>query len=95
MTAEKMFPVLMQFSERVLLALGCPRYVPWSLLEPHENQALRNHSQTLKRLAERGGLGPDEMVRIIEGLRWDGGKMTSEESVRRLLGHIATHKAIL
>ena len=31
---------------------------PWALLEPHEAQARANHGgQSLKRLAERGGLG--------------------------------------
>jgi hypothetical protein len=31
-----------------------PLTVPWDFLAPHEAQAQRNHSQTLKRLAERG-----------------------------------------
>ena len=30
--------------------------LPWDMLEPHEAQAIRNHGQTLKELAERGGL---------------------------------------
>jgi hypothetical protein len=41
--------------------------IPWSLIEPHERQAERNQSQTLKRLAERGGLSPCEAVAVIEG----------------------------
>jgi hypothetical protein len=44
--------------------------VPWSLFEPHREQAQKNHGQALERLAERGGLGPDEMLAIIEGRRW-------------------------
>lgn len=43
--AEKQFPIL-----------GTRESIPWSVIEPHEKQAHRNHSQTLKRLAERGGL---------------------------------------
>lgn len=38
-----------------------PRDVPWSFAETFREQAECNHSQTLERLAERGGLAPDEM----------------------------------
>ena len=38
-----------------------PASVPWSVVAPHEAQAKRNHDQTLERLAERGGLSPEEM----------------------------------
>lgn len=30
--------------------------IPWEAIEPHREQAKRNHCQTLERLAERGGL---------------------------------------
>src|SRR5260221_9985394 len=50
--------------------------VPWSLLAPHEKQAIANHGQTLKDLAERGGLGVDEAIDIIEGRRYGGRRMT-------------------
>lgn len=30
--------------------------LPWALIAPHEKQAMKNHGQTLERLAERGGL---------------------------------------
>jgi hypothetical protein len=85
------FPVLASHDERPRLeALGCPKYVPWSLLAPHEQRALRNHGgQTLKRLAERGGLGPEEMLAIIEDRPWR--RMTIEESVPALLDAIKKH----
>lgn len=41
-------------------------YVPHDVLIPHEGQALYNHSQTLKRLAERGGLSWYEILCILE-----------------------------
>jgi hypothetical protein len=41
--------------------------VPWDFIAPHEAQALRNHSQTLKRLAERGGLNAAEALDVVEG----------------------------
>jgi hypothetical protein len=33
-----------------------PRSVPWDLVKDHDKQAQSNHSQTLTRLAERGGV---------------------------------------
>ena len=57
---------------RVLLSNGdrrtypdCPRTVPWSFVEPHREQAERNHDQTLERLNERGGLDPVELWAIV------------------------------
>jgi hypothetical protein len=38
--------------------------VPLSLLSDNESRAKRNHSQSLKRLAERGGLGAIEIFAI-------------------------------
>ncbi len=44
--------------------------VPWAMIEPHEKQAYKNHSQTLKRLAERGGLAASEAVALLEDRDW-------------------------
>ena len=44
------------------------RTIPFSML--NEEQADRNHGQTLKRLAERGGLGPDEAIAIMDKRKW-------------------------
>lgn len=44
------------------------RPIPWSLIAPHEAQAVKNHGgQTLQRLAERGGLSPCEALCAIRG----------------------------
>lgn len=40
--------------------------VPWAFIQAHARQAERNHSQTLKRLAERGGLSWGEIRLAIE-----------------------------
>lgn len=45
--------------------------IPWEMIAPHERQAQRNHSQTLKRLAERGGLSPCEAVAVMLDRRWE------------------------
>lgn len=67
--SERMFPVLWPHSLREtarLRSLGCPRSVPWAMLAPHKRRAELNHSQTLERLAERGGLSPSEIVCVLQ-----------------------------
>lgn len=44
-----------------------PAGVPWAFVEPHHAQAMINHDQTLNRLADRGGLSPQEMLAVVEG----------------------------
>ncbi|QKF52772.1 hypothetical protein [Pseudomonas graminis] len=46
------------------------KQIPMRLLQPFEKQALRNHSQSLQRLAERGGMNACEILGIIQGLSW-------------------------
>ncbi len=40
--------------------------IPWGMIRSHEAQAVKNHGQTLQRLAERGGLGPCEAIAILD-----------------------------
>ena len=44
--------------------------IPWGLIASHENQALKNHGQTLERLAQRHGLSFCEALAIIEDRPW-------------------------
>lgn len=45
--------------------------IPWGVIAPHERQARLNHAgQTLRRLAERGGLSPCEAVAVLENRPW-------------------------
>lgn len=46
-----------------------PRSVPWAFAETFRVQAFENHEQTLERLAERGGLAPEEMYLAAHGLK--------------------------
>ena len=42
-------------------------YIPWELIAPHEKQALLNHGgQTLRILAERGGLDWAEALAVLK-----------------------------
>ena len=47
---------------------GCTTWVPWSALDAQ--WAMRIHGQTLERLAERGGLCPDEIFLNKHRLKW-------------------------
>lgn len=60
-------------------------YVPMDFVEPHEQQAQRNHSQSLKRLAERGGLSPCELLAVIEDRDWR--KIGDAEAWMSIFGH--------
>lgn len=41
--------------------------IPWTMIAPFEQQARRNHDQSLERLAERGGLDPVEALAVLDG----------------------------
>ena len=58
---EPMFPIL---NDPIIKA------IPWAAIAPHEAQAQRNHSQTLNRLAGRGGLSVDEAVAVMTDQPW-------------------------
>lgn len=51
--------------------------IPWAFIAPYEARAKRNHSQTLDRLRERGGLSPCEAVAIVKDLDWEQVKAMS------------------
>lgn len=80
------FPI-MDDHERVDLGRGrqFPGFnIPWRIIESHEPQAKFNHDQTLKRLAERGGLSPMEAVCVLEDRPLMGAKMPKDEAFYRL-----------
>lgn len=86
--AEKYMPVHPE-SRRRWKEQDCPEKVPYSLLS--NEQALTNHSQTLDRLAERGGLGINELLDNI--LRQRLSKSWNAETIddlKELKRHIAT-----
>lgn len=66
------FPVLIQprtVHERRLMT-DWPRRVPWRVVADHEDQAQRNHGQSLVTLASRGGLDPQEMWCVVHDKVW-------------------------
>ena len=62
----------MRTKEPAFPILGDPylKAIPWAMIEPHEEQAQRNHSQSLNRLADRGGLGCSEAYAVMTNNRW-------------------------
>lgn len=53
--------------------------MPMAML--NEQQAKRNHGQTLDRLAERGGICPAEALAIMDGLGWGSVKVCDENDL--------------
>jgi len=70
-TEERRFPIIRTFHSE---GAPQPEWVPWKILKAHEDQAIKNHDQTLEQLAARGGLDPCEVVAILDGMsfrdRW-------------------------
>jgi hypothetical protein len=54
--------------------------VPWGLVEPHRQTALRNHGLPLERLAALGGLPIEDVLRIV--LRVDRGTALPSEEIK-------------
>lgn len=44
--------------------------IPWEAIQPHEEQAMKNHGQSLERLAERGGLSFYEAYCVLCDSDW-------------------------
>lgn len=67
-----------------------PRVVSFDLVKRHERQALTNHSQTVERLADRGGLSWFELLMVLTDSspsseyfkRIEGMKLTDREIFR-------------
>jgi hypothetical protein len=61
--SEGMFPIMgLSIASRA-------QPIPWSMIAPHEAQAMANHGQSLEKLASRGGLDPIEAVAVLSGQR--------------------------
>jgi hypothetical protein len=83
MTERKMMPIM---GSKLISE------IPWPMIAPHEKQARSNHSQSLERLAERGGLGCSEAIDIMRGARW-GSAAPCLENERYLVRMVANWTA--
>jgi hypothetical protein len=88
MAGMKLFPItgfrdaFPKYREQGLLQVVIA--VPWDMLAPHQAQAIKNHSQTLERLAQRGGLDASEAMAIIDGVDVFSRRVNEIEDQRRL-----------
>ena len=65
--------------------------IPWEAIAPYERQAYDNHEQSLKRLAERGGLGAAELYFIMtntklrfHNVNWDEEEIKGLELIDKI-----------
>jgi hypothetical protein len=89
MTDTRQFPVIAPRDNKGRAIHGCPSSVPWSLVEPHREQAYANHCQTLERLAERGGLAPVELHAVMHDRKLRRPMMDESAAVAWLVEHLA------
>lgn len=67
----------------------CPKEIPMDILD--EEWAYKLHHQTLKRLNERGGLHPQEMILNIEKRAWSY-KIDTELAIDVLISYVNVYK---
>lgn len=72
-TARESFsmPLLIGYKEHQIDGIDAPFVFPW-WFDWLEERAQKNHSQTLSRLRERGGLSYCEALAVLEDRRWRG-----------------------
>lgn len=77
---ERRFPILKNYRTIGAIAETRVKSIPWSVIAPHEKQALSNHSQSLEMLASRQGLSWSEILAVLEDRAWtrvgDGASMS-------------------
>jgi hypothetical protein len=59
--------------------------IPWAIIAPFESRAMKTHSQTLKRLSERGGLSNTEALAVLRDVPWDEVKERGTDAVLALV----------
>ena len=70
---DKGFPILKSNGETI----------PWDSIIPHEEQALRNHGQSLEKRASRGGLSWCEALAVLQDSKFIA--MPEEEAKEKVL----------
>ncbi|KKN03889.1 hypothetical protein LCGC14_1103200 [marine sediment metagenome] len=63
--------------------------IPRTILKEHNEQAKKNHNQTLAELESRGGLDPTEILAIIEDRKWKD--IDLQEADRQLAELVAAY----
>ena len=61
--------------------------IPWEVIATHEKQEMSNYGQTIKRLAERGGLDWVEALAVMEDRKWV--RLNSEIARKKVLSIVS------
>lgn len=61
------FPIQSHTLSTSYLRKLCPKFIPWLSIAPYDAKAYVHHGQSLDRLAERGGLSPQETWTVMNG----------------------------
>lgn len=80
-----------QAAELIFPIMGGPA-IPFSLIAPYEAQAKKNHYQTLKRLAERGGLSICEAMAVMSEVAYER-RPIAKPTVEDWLDFVSVRKA--
>lgn len=78
--AERQFPIMDR---------GKRASIPWRVIAPHEAQAQKNHGQSLKTLASRGGLCWSEAWGVLNGVSWSRLPLNQEDQCKAAVLSIA------
>ena len=80
---DKEFPILKSNGETI----------PWESIASHEEQALRNHGQSLEKLASRGGLSWCEALAVLRDSKFIA--MPEEEAKEKVLALLPNQEWIV
>ena len=80
---DKEFPILKSNGETI----------PWDSIAPHEEQALRNHGQSLEKLASRGGLSWCEALAVLRDSKFIA--IPEEEAKEKVLALLPNQEWIV
>lgn len=91
--ADRVFPILYATQKKRQMPRHWPASVPWALVERCRERAWNNHSQTIERLAERGGLCPQEMCAVLADRPWHvKSSMNTVAAVEEILAAIQNYE---
>jgi hypothetical protein len=92
---QKTMPIMVGNALNVAERNGQPvsvvRSIPWGVIAHAEQQALRNHQQSLDRLRERGGIDAIEAIYLISGQTYTGSAPVTEAQAHAVLRVMVEH----
>lgn len=78
MTNFRTFPIMKT-------GVGGHGTIPWDFIAPHEQQAQKNHRQSLERLAERGGLSWCEALAVVTDKDWKPDRQAKQKLLAEMV----------